>query len=529
MTSKMRWMALAVGIFTAHVHADVRLPATIGHSMVIQQKKPVRIWGAAEPGEAVSVSIAGRKAESVADAAGRFAVELPALDARQDAGPHEMVIVGKNTITLKDILVGEVWLCGGQSNMRFTVKEAANAEAESAAADYPQIRFLYVTDAYSAKPEFTFEGRWIVCSPKSVYRFTATGYYFGRELHKALGVPIGLVDTSRGWSPAEAWVPLDLLASNPVTKPIADRHYAMAAEKDLDTRDKEYQADVALWKEEQAKAKADATAAGQTPSTQPTRARPRRAWGVDPRLRPEGLYNAMLAPLVPMQLAGVVWYQGESNSDRAQQYRTLLPMVIDYWRTSFKSPDLPFGIVQLPQHVNKGVPVDGTWAELREAQLFTHRTVKNTGLVVTMDIGEPYNIHPLNKQDVGKRLANWALSSVYGQSGIPSSPLFKSSSIEGNRIRVAFDGNFAGLVNKGELTEFYVAGEDRKFVPAKAQIDGKTVIVWSDEISKPAAARYAWIDSPKCALFSIEGLPATPFRTDDWPGITDGVTTVPWQ
>ena len=513
--------------------AAVRLPAVFSDNMVVQQGKPLRIWGLAEPGEVVSAAMAGRNGSAKAEADGKFKLELPALSAEKDSGALDLIITGGDAkaIQFKNVVVGEVWLCSGQSNMRLTVKECANAEAEIAAAASDSIRLFYVPDADSTEPQFTMKSQWRACSPKSVAGFSAAAYYFGRELHRKLNVPIGLIDSSRGYSPAEAWLPEDLLATNPITKPILDRQATLKPR--YEELEKNYVDDLARWKAEQRASTQPATQSSATAlpaATQPVRPRPRRVWGVDRRLRPAGCYNAMLYPLAPYSLAGVAWYQGESNATRAEQYQTMLPMLIQHWRALFDQAELPFCIVQLTVHVNKELNIDSSWAELREAQRLTAQSVPQTGLAVTIDIGEPYNIHPLNKQDVGKRLAAWALTKVYGRHDEPASPMYRSSAIEGPAIRIRFDHIGKGLLVKGDqLTGFTIAGQDRKFVPADAKIDGETVVVSSPSVTSPAAVRYGWTDSPACSLFGIDGLPASPFRTDDWPLLTAGVRTTDWQ
>jgi len=526
------FVLVVAGCSSVSSWAAVKLPAVLGGNMVIQQGKPFRIWGMAEPGEAVTADIAGRSGSAKADATGRFSFELAPLDAKKDTGPLELSITGGDgkSVKFRNVVVGEVWLCSGQSNMRLTVKECASGDKEIAAANYESIRLFYVPDADSTEPQFTMNAQWRACSPKTVGGFSAAAYYFGRELHKQLGVPIGLIDSSRGYSPAEAWLPEELLASNPITKPIMDRQATLKPR--YEELEKQYATDLAAWKEE--RRAATQPAAGESvdkpAATQPLRPRPRRVWGVDRRLRPAGCYNAMLYPLAPYSIAGVVWYQGESNATRAEQYRTLLPMLIDHWRKLFAQPDMPFGIVQLTDHVNKENAIDSAWAELRDAQLTTVRSVPHTGLAVTNDVGEPFNIHPVNKQDVGKRLAAWALARVYERPDQPVSPLYSSFAIEGSAIRIRFDDVGKGLAVKGNvLAGFEIAGADRKYVPAEARIDGQTIFVSSPSVTAPVAVRYNWTDSPKGNLFSVDGLPASPFRTDDWPLLTAGVRTVDWQ
>lgn len=527
----LMWVATtAASVCAQVVVAGLNLPAVFTDHMVVQQNRPVVVWGKAEAGETVTVTLAGNEATTRAGADGRFRLQLPSLVAQRNAGPHELLVRSPAaTVRIRDVVVGEVWLCSGQSNMRLPVRDCANAKEEIASANYPDIRLFWVPDTDSAERQFTIKGAaWRNCSPKTVGTFSAAAYYFGRQLHKSLGVPVGLIDTSRGWSPIEAWLPMDLMAADPAVKPLIDRHRKLIPQ--LDDLAKAYDKELAAWKVQHAATTRQATQPIAAATTAPSTPKPRRIWGLDPRLRPEGLYNAMLVPLTPYQLAGVIWYQGESNVLRAEQYRVLLPMLIAHWRTIFDRPDLPFGIVQLPVHINGDIPFDSSWAELREAQLLTYRQTPNTGLAITMDIGEPRNIHPLNKQDVGKRLAAWAIADVYKKGGESTGPIFRTCTIDGGKARIDFDHIGKGLTGDSTpLKGFTIAGEDRKFHPADARIEGQSVVVFSPDVAKPVAVRYAWNDNPECSLRNSEGLPASPFRTDDWPLMTAGVSTQEWQ
>jgi sialate O-acetylesterase len=336
------------------------------------------------------------------------------------------------------------------------------------------------------------------------------GYFFGRELHRSLGVPIGLINTSWGGTPAESWTSLDTLTGNADLKPIVDRwNHALA---EFPKANEQYQKEFADWKEAAEKAKAEGKTAPPAP---------RPPLGPDHPHRAAGLFNGMIVPLVPFAIRGAIWYQGESNAGRAYQYRTLLPAMIQDWREAWGQGEFPFLIVQLANFEARPPQPEGSdWAELREAQTMTLALPK-TGMAVTIDIGEAKDIHPRNKQDVGRRLALAAQRIAYGNHLVYSGPVYDSMKIEGSKIRIRFQHVGGGLMAKGDAPlGFTIAGEERNFVPAHATIDGDTVVVWSDQVSDPVAVRYGWADNPVCNLYNNAELPASPFRTDDWPGLT---------
>jgi sialate O-acetylesterase len=490
--------------------ADVRLPAVISSNIVLQRGIKVPIWGWAEPGEQVMVSVSWHSMEWAVTAGkdGRwvFKMNAPAV-----GGPYEMTIKGKNTIKIENIMAGEVWVCSGQSNMQLAVSQAANAEQEIAAANYPNIRLFTVQRTVAEQPESDCVGDWQACSPETVAGFSAVAYYFGRELHKELDVPVGLVHTSWGGTPAEAWTRREMLEAEPDCAPILQR-YADAVAKYPQAK-AEYEQKLGEWKEAVGKAKAEGKTAPR---------RPGEPFGPGNPHSPAGLYNAMIAPLIPFGIQGAIWYQGESNAGRAYQYRKLFPAMIKNWRADWGQGDFPFLFVQLANFMAvKGEPSESAWAELREAQLMT-LALPNTGMAVIIDIGEANDIHPKNKQDVGKRLALWALAKTYGKKLVHSGPIYKSMEVGGNKVILHFEHVGGGLVAGGgePLKGFAIAGADRQFVWADARIDGDTVAVNSDKVAEPVAVRYAWADNPVCNLYNKEGLPASPFRTDDWPGTT---------
>jgi len=494
------------------VLADVKLPAIIGDNMVLQQGQKVPVWGWADPGEEVMVSVSwrGMSWAVTANTNGKWVFKMEPPEA---GGPYEMTITGKNVVRIKNIMVGEVWVCSGQSNMQFAVSQAVNAEQEVAGADYPNIRLFTVERKVAEQPQTDGKGSWTSCSPQTAPGFSAVAYFFGRELHKNLSVPVGLIHTSWGGTPAEAWTRRGVLKADADFKPILTR-YDEAVEKYPQAR-QEFEQKLAEWKQAVEKAKAE--------GANPPR-RPAEPFGPGHYQSPCGLYNAMIAPLIPYGIGGAIWYQGESNAGRAYQYRKLFPAMIKNWRDDWGQGDFPFLFVQLANFKQaKPEPAESDWAELREAQLMTLLS-PNTGMAVTIDVGDANDIHPKNKQDVGKRLAAWALGKTYGQKLVCSGPIYRSMAVEGNRIVLQFDYVGSGLAASPAepLKGFAIAASDRKFVWADAKIDGNNVIVSSNEVSEPVAVRYAWADNPACNLYNAEGLPASPFRTDDWPGVTAG-------
>jgi sialate O-acetylesterase len=506
-------LLLTIQLAPALALAEVKLPALIGDNMVLQQGKKVAIWGTADPGESVSVTLGDHSATATAGSDGGWKAELGPLKA---GGPYDVTIVGKNTITLHNVVVGEVWVCSGQSNMEMAVGNSPRAwggvknyEKEIAAGNYPLLREFTVKKAVAGKPQKEVQGHWMVASPQTVGEFTAVGYFFGRDLSKALKVPVGLVHSSWGGTPAESWTSAEALAANPDLKPLLDDWAQKVADypKLFDA----YKQQLNDWQQAAEKAEAEGTVAPPAPPMPP-----------DPRSSPwraAGLYNGMIAPLLPYAIAGAIWYQGESNADRAYQYRKLFPTMIQDWRRAWGEGDFPFLFVQLANFIQNFAPKT-SWAELREAQSMT-LSLPKTGMAVAADIGDPYDIHPKNKQEVGRRLALAAEAIAYAKRVVYSGPVYQSMTTEGGSIRLKFKEVNGGLVAKGgALRGFEIAGEDRKFVPAEARIDGNTVVVQSARVSKPVAVRYAWEDNPECSLYNKAGLPASPFRTDDWPGVT---------
>jgi sialate O-acetylesterase len=374
-----------------------------------------------------------------------------------------------------------------------------------------------VKKAVAGKPLTSMEGSWAVCGPQTVGNFSAVGYFFGRELHQRLNVPVGLIHTSWGGTPAESWTESSALESDPDLRVIAERG-KQGIEKFRNEFPTQVAAAIEKWKPQADKADAEGRPLPPLNLPQDPRSSP---W------RPSGLYNAMISPLLPYAIKGAIWYQGESNAGRAYQYRKLLPAMIQSWRKAWGQGDFPFYIVSLANFTPvKPEPGDSDWAELREAQTLTANNVPNSGQAITIDIGEANDIHPKNKQDVGRRLALVALAKTYQKNDVAhSGPVYDSMNVDGDAVRVTFKHTHGGLLAKGgteSLKGFAVAGEDKKWHWADARIDGESVVVRSDKVQKPAAVRYAWANNPVCNLYNQAGLPAVPFRTDDWKGVTAG-------
>ena len=644
-------------VFVGVGRAEVRLPSIIGDNMVLQRGVKVRIWGKANVGERITVTFDRKSVNTVADAQGRWQVWLGPLKA---GGPSELTIKGDNVLTIKNVLVGEVWICSGQSNMEWALVNTVDGAEAVAQANYPEIRLFTVEHNTATSALEDVQGRWVVTTPEDAGSFSAVGYFFGREIYQQVKVPIGLINTSWGGTPAEAWTALEALRSSPELKPILDR-YESSLNAGPQTK-QAYERALAEWEEKnlyldsenkgEAQGYADpatstvdwskmdlpkqfetagllidgvvwfrkvvdvpATWAGrdlvlnltaiddydityfngkkigstgrETPNSYMVPRKyvvpgslvrsgqnviavrvfdrageggfgrggemslrgaggeeislrgdwsykvelalePKRPdWGSRPepvgasnQNSPGVLYNAMLAPLVPFSIRGAIWYQGESNAGRAYQYRTLFPTMIRNWRSVW-GYDFPFYFVQLPNwRARQDQPGESDWAELREAQAMTLREPR-TGMAITIDVGDGDDLHPRNKLDVGRRLATLALANVYGKEIIPSGPLFDRFKVEGNKVRISFKyGQGLKTSDGGPVKGFAIAGADRRFVWAEARIEGDTVVVSTPGIQKPVAVRYGWADNPLVNLYNKAGLPASPFRTDDWPGLT---------
>ena len=497
MIGSMRFACLSLFVcFVAR--ADVTLPAVLADHMVVQRGLPVHVWGKATPAEAVTVAFDGVTGSATADSIGLWSVYLTP---HQAGGPYELTVKGANTVTLKDVLVGDVWVASGQSNMEFGVKNAINAAAEMAAADRARIRLFRVKNHVADHPMDDLAAwSWTAANAEAVKDFSAVAYFFGRDLQDKLNVPVGLIDSSWGGTPAEAWTSLRALSSDASLMPVFAEWAKMT--DNLAVIRVRRERELAEWH----KASEEAKAKGTNPPGFPWRANDSGEWG------PSVLYNAMIAPLTPFAIRGAIWYQGESNAsqERAPLYARLFETMIQDWRQAWSTGDFPFLFVQL---ANFKTEPDARWPELREAQTQA-LSLMNTGMAVTIDIGAPNDIHPKNKQEVGRRLALAARAIAYGEQIEYSGPLFQQAIPEESSIRVRFSHTGSGLTAKGgELKGFEVAGTNGKFATAEARIDGATVLASSSAVSAPVYVRYGWADNPDCNLYNGQGLPASPFRS----------------
>lgn len=491
------------------LQAEITLAPLFRDGAVLQQGKPVPVWGKATPGEKVTVEFQGQKKDATADTDGRWQVELDALAV--SATPSDLTVSGQTTQKVSDILVGEVWVCSGQSNMAWPVKSAKDFPQEQASANYPLIRHFKVELKPSVKPEDTLNGQWTACSPQTVEEFSASGYFFGRELYKALGVPIGLINTSFGGTPVESWMSDIALKSDQKFETVFARWKKMM---------EDYPAALKLYEERTEKWKAAREAALKEKKSFTTRA-PRRPDGPGSRMQPSTLFNAMVHPLIPYGVRGFIWYQGEANAVRFQEYGALFQAMITQWRKDFGQGDVPFYFVQLANLERKADTSGVQWAFQREAQAEALK-LPHTGMAVTVDIGEADNIHPKNKQEVGRRLALIALALTYEKDGEYAGPIFESATAEGNAMKVNFVHG-EGLKLLETPGDYEVAGADRKFHPANAKVDGKHLIVSSPSVQEPVAVRYAWKNNPAVNLYNGADLPAVPFRSDDWPAPAEAI------
>jgi sialate O-acetylesterase len=497
-------LLLAVAV---NAGAEVKPAALFADHAVLQRDKPVPIWGIADPGEKVSVTFASHRVETTADAAGRWRVELPALSASAES--RQLLIQGKNTVTLTDILVGEVWLASGQSNMARTLGSTSfdTAFEYPASADFAMIREFTVAHAVAGQPAADVTGAWQPAGPKALPQFSAAAYFFARDLYTVLRVPVGIINSSWGATSGEAWTEGEALRESPVHAAVQQRwNEVLAAYPAAKVK---YDAARAAW----AKRRADAVASGE----KFTEAAPAAPPGPGHHSTPSGLYNGMIAPLAPAALRGVIWYQGENNArvPRAVEYRQLFPALITGWRRAFAQGDFPFYWVQLANFAS-GDAQGTVWATLRESQTLT-LALSNTGQAVAIDIGNVADIHPKNKRDVGRRLARLALRRTYGLDFVDSGPVFDTAAPEGAGWRISFTHTEGGLLAPlNALSGFELAGEDRVFHPAEAKIEKNSVLVTSPTVPAPVAVRYAWRNAPVAGLFNGEGLPAVPFRTDTW-------------
>lgn len=471
-----------ITLITFLVHAEVSLPKVFADHMVLQRDMDIPVWGWADPKERVEVIFQDKTYKTRADQTGKWKVEMNASSA---GGPFTLTIKGKNTLSLQDVLVGDVWLLGGQSNMEWPLKQTNGADDSIKLADYPNIRLFEVGHNVSIFPiKDVPEASWNLCTPETIADFSAIGYYFGKRLHQDLDVPIGLMDINWGGTVSEAWTSSEALSSH----------------QDFEGKVASYQAN--------------------------GEASFQNAENKGPNSWPASLYHGMLEPVIPFGIKGALWYQGESNAGRAYQYREIFPLLIKDWRTQWGQGDFPFLWVQLANYKQPvEEPIDSDWAELREAQSMA-LSLPNTGQAVIIDKGEANDIHPRDKWTVAERLVQSAKKVAYGQDLVHSGPTFGKMEVEGNKARVIFDNIGSGLKihdKYGYVQGFAIAGEDQVFHWANAYQEGNDIIVFSEKVPNPKSVRYGWADNPDDVnVYNAEGLPASPFRSDSWEGITSG-------
>jgi len=492
--------------FTSATRAELKLPAIIGDHMVLQQKQANPIWGWDTPGTKITVQFAGQAYAATAGADGRWTVKLAPANA--NATPQVLAIAGTTKRDVQDVLIGEVWMCSGQSNMGFKLNSDWNGDIEAAASKLPNLRLISVPTVGTQELKTDFKGQWKASTAETAKAFSAIGFLYGRYLHEILGVPVGLIDNSWGGSAAEAWVRRETIESDPRFATLM----ANTAKREADLSSEKSKADfaksVADWKIAAEKAKVEKQAAPRAPAD----------W-LTGNSRPGNIFAGMVNPTIGYGMKGVIWYQGESNASRAYEHAMLFPFLIEQWRKEWGQGDFSFYWVQLADYMpEKPAPGDSAWAELRETQTKT-QSLANTGQAVIIDLGEGKDIHPRNKHDVAARLVRWALVKDYGLKFSYRSPEYKSMAVAGNKVTVTLDcfGSTLRAFDVAEARGFAICGEDRKWHWATGKVIAPDKVeVSSPEVTAPIAVRYAWADNPVCNLFSNDGLPVTPFRTDDF-------------
>jgi sialate O-acetylesterase len=504
MMKLLRLSLFALGL-CAVGRADVTLAPLFQDHAVLQCDKPLPVWGRAEAGEHVTVTFKGQQVGTTTGPDGRWTVSLAAVPA--SAEPAELTVAGKSTVTIRDVLVGEVWLVSGQSNMEWPVAQAQEAAREIAAADYPLLRHIRIEHTVAAAPAETVKTTgWQAATPQTAGGFSAVGYFFGRDLQRKLGVPAGIINSTWGGTAIEAWMGEAALRSTAAFPAIEARWQRDLAE--FPARQASYPAEREAWN--RAEERAEAT---RTRNPLPW---PRVPVGPGTPYAPSGLFNGMIAPLQPGALRGILWYQGEANWPRPEEYAGLFPAMIQAWRAGWGQGDVPFYFVQLPNYAVPEDPTHHAWARLREAQTQA-LLLRATDMAVTIDIGEAKNLHPANKQEVAHRLALIARAQVYGIAGDFSGPVFERATREGRALRVYFSHAATGLISYNQpVQSLELAGADRRFLPASAKIERGTLLVTAPGVKEPVAVRYAWSNAPVANLYNGAGLPAAPFRSDLW-------------
>ena len=478
--------------------AGLKVPQLFSHHMVLQQGQPAPIWGWGDEGDTVTVTFRGQKVSTkVKD--GKWMLKLRSLKA---GGPDTLTITeGKNSIALTDVLVGEVWVASGQSNMEFALRRSFESQLDITHSTNPMIHLFRVPKLKLDAPTNDIAAHWTECNPDTTPEFSAVAYYFARDLQKARGVPVGVIQSDWGGSPAEVWVRKEVLENNPrYKKEILDVHSIY---------EKNFKETLAKFEKRKADAKAKKEKFSEHPPARP-------GW------KPTELYNGMIAPLIPYAIKGAIWYQGESNAPRAEQYRSLFADLIRNWRNDWNQGAFPFLLVQLaPFKEIKHHPDESDWAELREAQLLSTKILPKVGMAVITDVGNEKDIHPTKKKPVGARLVMAARGIAYGEPIEFSGPIYKKMKIDGDKIILNFDHVGRGLEARGgALKGFSICGEDKRFVWAPAEIEGDKITVSSPSVPNPMAVRYGWADYPVVNLWNKDGFPASPFRTDNFPMIT---------
>ncbi|WP_017446941.1 sialate O-acetylesterase [Gayadomonas joobiniege] len=496
------WSLTSTLMYCTQAQAEVSLPSVFADKMVLQQKQENPIWGKASPGESIRISLADQTYKTKADADGNWRVKLAKMPA---GGPYNIKVQAQNSIEIKDVLVGEVWMCSGQSNMEWRVKDSNHPAVETLTANYSDIRIMKVPRVGIDTPQFDIDAKWETVSPSSIRDFSAICYFYGRRLHHALGVPVGLIKNSWGGTPIEAWIPRDALDNSGEYEPMLSHWDQLTADFDPATYQQQLKAFNA-WNK-----------AGRPAESRVDKPKDPISGGK----RPANIFNGVVNPTVGYGIRGVIWYQGEANGNRGYQYRSLFPLLINTWRERWGQGDFPFYWVQLADfRAEQDTPSEySDWAELREAQSMT-LSVPNTGEAIAIDLGEGRNIHPTNKQDVADRLVRHPLAKVYGFNLTADSPRFDELKIDGDKAIVSFKNVTKKLYSQDtwKVDGFYIAGDDQQFVKADAKIIGKNKVqVFSEQVKNPVAVRYGWEDNPVVNLYDKGELPVAPFRTDDWP------------
>jgi len=503
----MRLPVIAITLaLSSFASANVTLAPLFRDGAVLQRDKPVPVWGGAAAGESITVTFAGQSASATAGTDGRWSVTLKPLAA--SASPRDLTVAGRGRIVVHDVVVGEVWLASGQSNMAYALGGATQGKADIKAANFPMLRQFKVAQQPSLDPLSTVDGAWAPALPDTAGQFSAVAYYFGLKLHQTLKIPVGIINSSWGGTAVEAWISPDAYKADPaIGKAYAQQEKIPRLKPEAKAA---YDALLTTWEKEKAEAKA-----AKQPFATPA---PKAPAGLGSYRTPAGLYNGMIAPLVPYALRGAIWYQGESNADHAAQYAPYFSALITGWRKQFAQGDFAFYWVQLPNYDHANLnETNWGWAQLREAQTQT-LSLPNTAQAITIDVGEAKGLHPRDKRPVGERLAMIALARTYAAKGlIDSGPVFASAKRDGHAYRIAYAPAASALnAAPAGLTGFELAGVDKVFHPAEAKIDGATVVVSCAEVPDPVAVRYAYRNAPVAGLFNAEGLPAAPFRTDNW-------------